>query len=615
MENKIYTIALAGNPNVGKSTLFNSLTGMKQHTGNWPGKTVSGAVGYFNVGEKKIRLVDVPGSYSLEGRSAEEKIAGEYIKGERDFGENRTAADLIAVVCDACTLGRSLILALEIMASGKNVVLCVNLIDEAKSRGVSVNVPALSELLGIPAAAACAVKRGGLYEFLALIDRELENPNPQSQKLIITNAEQRAESAAQIEKLCVKTEGKARRREEILDRFVTGKFFAYPIAAILLLLVFYITLSGAVPISDGLLYLSALAENAVLRLFSHFCVPEIITEAFCYGVLRTTLTVISVMLPPMAIFFPLFTFLEDFGFLGRVAYNFDRFFAAADSCGKQALTMMMSLGCNAAGVTGARIIDSPRERNLAVITASFIPCNGKLPVLAALIGVMLAFSGVSQTLAGAIMALLIILAAAATLLAGKILSKTVLKGESSAFTIELPSYRFPRIGEILVRSVFDRTLFVLGRAVAVAAPAGLVIWVLGKVNLGSESLLAAVTDFLSPIGDFAGMDGVIICAFILSLPAAELTLPLMLMGYAGGGMLSVSEVSCVGDVFAAAGWSIKTALCATIFTLFHAPCATTLLTVKKETGSVFYTFLAAAIPTFIGYSLCVAVNFLFHLFG
>ena len=316
------------------------------------------------------------------------------------------------------------------------------------------------------------------------------------------------------------------------------------------------------------------------------------------------------MLPPMAIFFPFFTLLEDSGYLPRIAYNLDKPFKCAGACGKQALTMCMGFGCNAVGVVGCRIIDSPRERLLAIVTNSFVPCNGRFPTMIALISMFFVSGGfLSSVKSTLLLTLSVLLGILATFASTKLLSMTVLKGEPSSFTLELPPYRRPQIGKTIIRSVFDRTLFVLGRSVAFAAPAGLVIWLLANITVGGASLLSLAASFLDPLGKIMGLDGVILLAFVLALPANEIVIPIIIMSYLSSGTLTdISDLSALRELFIMNGWTLKTALSMLIFTLFHWPCATTLMTVKKETGKLSYTFLSALLPTLFGALLCMLIN-------
>lgn len=596
MKGREYTVALAGNPNVGKSTVFNALTGMKQHTGNWPGKTVSRAEGIFDAGGCRVKLVDVPGTYSLEARSPEEVVAADYLS-----GKGCDAPDGVVVVLDGCCLERSLSFTLSVMSMSDRVVACVNLCDEAERRGIAIDFVKLESMLGVPVV-KCAARNG---EGLDVLKKRLES--------VLENGVSRSAcslTASEIYGECVRVTGDPTERDRRLDRIFTGRYTAMPIAALVLALVFFITLKGAAPLSDGLSGILGLGEGAVRGALLRLGVHSLAVSAICDGVLRVLFWVVSVMLPPMAIFFPLFTIIEDFGYLPRLAYNFDRCFYRCGACGKQALTMMMGLGCNAAGVTGCRIIDSPRERLIAILTNSLTPCNGRFPVIAVFISVIGEVTGIGDApwLHTFLMCLAISLGIFATLGVSKLLSAFVLRGTPSAFTVELPPYRIPKARDVIVRSVFDRTLFVLGRAVVVAAPMGLVIWLLGNVTAGGESLMEHVMGWLEPIARLAGMDGVMLCAFVLALPAAEITVPLMLMGYGASGVLSeVSGSAEAVRILSEAGWSTLTAVCAIIFTLIHWPCSTTVITVYRETGSVRWTALSVLLPTVLGYLLCTAV--------
>ena len=325
--------------------------------------------------------------------------------------------------------------------------------------------------------------------------------------------------------------------------------------------------------------------------------------------------VVSVMLPPMAIFFPLFTLLEDLGYLPRVAFNLDKGFKTAGACGKQALTMCMGLGCGAVGVTGARIIDSPRERLIAIITNSFVPCNGRFPAIIAIATMFLTTGGRFASLQSAlIMTAAIAFSVLMTLLVSRVLSKTVLKGVPASFTLELPPYRIPRVGKVLLRSVLDRTLVVLGRAAAVALPAGIVIWACSNIYIGEETVLKTAASVLEPFARLFGMDGNVLCGFILALPANEIALPIMAMGYSGGALAEISSLSETAALFAANGFGTVNALCTLVFILFHWPCATTILTVRKETKSLKWTVLSVAVPLFTGLFLCFLINMTAKLF-
>ncbi len=620
IEKKRYTVALAGNPNVGKSTVFNALTGMRQHTGNWPGKTVAYAEGLCRGEERDYRLVDTPGAYSLHARSAEEGVTREYLLS----GE----ADAIVAVCDGACLARNLLLVLQLMALCPRVVVCVNLMDEAAARGIYPDISRLGDLLGLPVVGTVARKKKSARTLLQAVDRVLTQPSvpppalaPLLQEYAAAVREGRedhalstalAARAAAIAQAACRGEGEAySRRDRAIDRVVTGRIMAYPVMLLLLFFVLWLTIVAAnypsAWLAGGFAFVSDMLRNGLQQLSA----PPWLCGILVDGVFGVLASVVSVMLPPMAIFFPLFTLLEDSGYLPRLAYNLDRPFAACRACGKQALTICMGLGCNAAGVVGCRIIDSPRERLLAVLTNSLVPCNGRFPALLAL-SFMLLFGvagGFAYSLLSAgMLTFFLLLGVLMTLLATRLLSCTVLRGIPSAFALELPPYRRPQAGRVLVRSLLDRTAAVLSRAVLVAVPAGCLVWLMANITVGGESLLLHAAGFLDPFATLMGLDGVILLAFLLGLPANEIVLPLVMAGYlAAGAPVEIESLHAMRTVFLANGWTPLTALCTAIFFLFHWPCATTLLTVKKETGSWGYTALAALLPTAIGILLCMLV--------
>ena len=683
-------IALAGNPNVGKSTLFNALTGLHQHTGNWPGKTVCTAQGRCSHRGEDFLLVDLPGTYSLMAHSAEEEVARDFLC----FGDY----DAVCVVCDATALERGLNLVLQVLELTGRVVVCVNLMDEARRKGIHLDLPLLSRRLGVPVVGTQARKKKSLSGLLSALDR-VASGREETSPLPLRYPHRMEEAVAALEPLCAPycrgrvsprwlslkllegdqalLEGVARalesglladeelasavraRQEELrrwdmgpehfpdrlvaalasaahtlcqgavtgresgyspldrrLDRLLTSPGTGYPLMLGLLVGVFWLTIVGANYPSQALSALLFGIQDRLTALFAAWGAPDWLHGAVVLGMYRTLAWVVSVMLPPMAIFFPLFTLLEDAGYLPRIAYNLDRPFQRCGACGKQALTMAMGFGCNAAGVVGCRIIDSPRERLLAVLTNSFVPCNGRLPTLIALITMFFVVGGPGSSLLSAgLLTALILIGVGATFAVTKLLSATLLKGVPSSFTLELPPYRRPQLGKTVLRSVFDRTLFVLGRAAAVAAPAGLGLWVLANVQVGGVTLLSHLAGFLDPLGRAMSMDGVILAAFLLGLPANEIVLPIILMAYLSQGSLTqLGELSQLRELLLANGWSWHTAVCMALFTLFHWPCSTTLLTVKKETGSWKWTALAALLPTALGAAACVCLTLVVRIF-
>ena len=648
-----FRVALAGNPNVGKSTLFNALTGLRQHTGNWPGKTVALAQGSSTIGGNTYTLVDLPGTYSLLSHSPEEQVARSFLCQE--------APDAVIAVCDGTALERGLNLVLQILEITPRVLVCVNLLDEAAKKGIGLRLELLAKRLGVPVVGVVARDKGSLENMKTALNDLCLGPDPvpiripyppemeaavekltaggltrfQALKLLegepsllrelglwekrvpvrdfgLDQAKVQDSLASTpvllAEKLCqgVVTYGAGKNgsRDRQADRILTGKYTGTAVMLGLLAFVFWLTIVGANFLSDGLTRLFGLGEEALWGLCQPL--PGWLRGILVQGAWRTTAWVVAVMLPPMGIFFPLFTLLEDVGYLPRIAFNLDKPFHRCKACGKQALTMCMGFGCNAAGVVGCRIIDSPRERLLAILTNSLVPCNGRFPLLITL--VTLFFAGGSSLLQAAIMTAAVAAAVGATLGVTALLSATVLRGQSSAFALELPSYRVPQVGKVLVRSALDRTLFVLGRAAAVAAPAGMVLWILANCRAGGGTLLSCLARALDPMGTFLGLDGVLLLAFVLGLPANEIVLPIALMAY-----LSQSSLQGLGDpaalktVLLANGWCARTAVCTVIFTLFHWPCSTTLLTVYKETNSRRWTALAAILPTALGAILCALV--------
>lgn len=676
-----YRIALAGNPNVGKSTVFNALTGMHQHTGNWAGKTVTSAEGIFEYRDALFQLIDLPGTYSLRANSAEEQVARDYLCFE--------APDAVVIVCDACCLERNLCLVLQVMELSERVIVVVNLADEAEKKGICVDTERLGSLLNVPVVKMSAREGKGIDTLLEALHNVLQQPvshetRPQPDygtvleerlKVLTGLLEQEqlpvpAEWAALrileqdkafaewlthqelpphlLSHICELQDNLSkigwqpeqiqdaviaaiiRHAEEIASQVVCGmaasdqtdrkadkvladKRFGIPIMLALLAGILWMTMIGANYPSTALSTVLFSAGEHIRHLLVVCDVPDWCISVLIDGIFRVLAWVISVMLPPMAVFFPLFTLLEDAGYLPRVAFLMDSHFRKAGTCGKQSLTMCMGLGCNACGVTGCRIIDSPRERMIAILTNCFVPCNGRFPLLIAMISMFFVTGNALDSVLSAVLLLAVILCGVGmTLLVSRILSRTILKGFPSSFTLELPPYRRPQIGKVLVRSVLDRTVFVLGRACAVAAPAGLVIWLLANICIGDASILAHCTAFLDPFAAWFGMDGTILLAFILGFPANEIVIPIILMGYmAQGSLVELDDLHALHTILTEHGWTWVTALCTMLFSLFHFPCSTTVLTIRKETGSLRWTAFSILLPTVCGLVICFAI----HLIG
>lgn len=674
------TVALVGNANVGKSTVFNEITGMKQHTGNWTGKTVDTASGEYYYKFNDYTLVDLPGTYSLLSSSEEERVARDFLIWNK--------VDCVVIVADSTNLLRNLNLVLQTLELTGNAVLLLNLWDESVKRNIIIDKKKLSELLGIPVVSSTARSGKGVNELLEQVHKIVTGdccPEQLRVKYVspIEQAERRCEKglskyfktdidmrflalrvlendpsfnasleknlsggfqddfdvlksreilsrfnfdgenyvqsvtasiSQQAERIFSQSVKQLPSREEkkqnMIDRVLLGRYTAVPAMLLLVGVVLWLTMVGANYPSSILKSAFDAAEAWLASQSLALGIPDVIVNMVVHGVLRVLFWVVAVMLPPMAIFFPLFALLEAYGVLPRIAFNLDRGFEKCGACGKQALTTCMAYGCNAVGVTGCRIIDSPRERLIAIITNSLTPCNGRFPLLIVIISMFFC----DNSFAGAaVMLAFVLLSLAATMLSAKILSSTVLRGEKSAFVLELPPYRRPQFFKVIGETVKEKIVFVLLRAVVVAAPAGLLIWCLANIKAGGSSLLAYLADFLDPTGRFIGLDGVMLLAFILGFPANEIVIPIALMTYlASGNLGDYSSVDALKTILTDNGWTWVTALCAAVFSMFHFPCSTTLLTIWKETRSVKWTALSVIVPLTLGVTVCAVLNFVLN---
>jgi len=722
IEGADHVVALAGNPNTGKTTVFNALTGLRMHTGNWPGKTIARAEGAFSYEGKRFKVVDLPGTYSLLSASPDEEVARGFLL----FGQ----PDVALIVADATCLERNLNLTLQVLQITRRAVMCLNLMDEARAHKIEVDTRQLARELGIPVV-PCAARSGegipellreiaamaarprdpaplrinlaipGLQSALDQLESELReafpdlpqtrwvalrllegdrevvdavksgdlaslsdltdaaedeneggagmNPHPEGRtdeasmspksKHILDTArdlrwrlphnlhdrvtEAMYGEAGRIAGRSVRRLGESSRLawQQRVDRLLTHPVTAFPIMVLVLGAVLWLTIAGANWPSTKLAeWLVGFGHPALANLFESLGAPAWLKGVVVDGMYLATAWVIAVMLPPMAIFFPCFTILEDLGFLPRVAFNLDRLFQKVGAHGKQALTMAMGLGCNAAGVVATRVIDSPRERLIAIITNNFSLCNGRWPTQILLASVFLgavvphAWSG--PVAVGSVL-LVTLLGFGLAFFSSWLLARTLLRGEATSFSLELPPYRPPNILRTIYTSLIDRTLIVLWRAVVFAMPAGAIIWLVSNIPVGDASLAQwLITAFDAP-AQMIGLTGVILLAYLVAIPANEIVIPTILMFTVlvtgqhglgeGAGVMFDGDPEVIRRILLSGGWTTLTAVCLMLFSLCHNPCSTTIYTIYKETKSWKWTTVATFLPLVFGIVICAAV--------
>lgn len=652
-------ILLVGNPNVGKSSIFNILTHSHEHTGNWTGKTVK--LARKNIINTNYTLIDLPGIYSLSSLSDEEIVAKDTLLFEQ--------YEKIIYVMDSSNIEKNLHLLLQILEINKNIILCLNMVDELDIKGIKINDKKLSEILDIKVIRCSASKNIGIKEliesldeenkssynyiydyniekgisdifeyltnqfksrFIALkllekditlvdsiktkykidiIDKDIQN------YLMHVNSEEISDSVSNllnnISKNIYNEVVEISKEKEIgtIDKIFSKKIYALPIMFIIMFGIFFITIVLANYPSELLSLIFNKVEICLVNLSNILKIPSYIYEPIIYGIYRVVSFIVSVMFPPLVIFFFLFTYAEESGILPRLAFNFDKVFKCSGCHGKQALTICSGFGCNACAIVGSRIIDSKRDKLIAILTNSFIPCNGRFPMIIALITMFFTNSN-NKLQVSLYLTLFVILAILISLLTSFILSKTILKGYNGFFILELPDYKKVKFKKVLKNSLVYKSLSILKKAVLVSIPCGIIIYFMTNTTIGNLSLFKIASNFLEPFGKLLGLDGVILLSFFLALPANEIVLPIIIMGYLGSkNVPMISNYLTIKEVLINNSWTYMTALSTILFSIMHFPCGTTLATIKSEVGTkwMIYSFF---IPLVTGILFLFILNLL-----
>lgn len=652
-------ILLVGNPNVGKSSIFNILTHSHEHTGNWTGKTVK--LARKNIINTNYTLIDLPGIYSLSSLSDEEIVAKDTLLFEQ--------YEKIIYVMDSSNIEKNLHLLLQILEINKNIVLCLNMVDELDIKGIKINDKKLSEILDIKVIRCSASKNIGIKELIESLDEEskssynyvydyniekgisdifeyltnqfksrfialkllekditLVDSIKSKYKLDIidkdiqnylmhVNSEEISDGVSNllnnISKKIYNEVVEISKEKEIgtIDKIFSKKIYALPIMFIIMFGIFFITIVLANYPSELLSLIFNKFEICLVNFSNILKIPSYIYEPIIHGIYRVVSFIVSVMFPPLVIFFFLFTYAEESGILPRLAFNFDKVFKCSGCHGKQALTICSGFGCNACAIVGSRIIDSKRDKLIAILTNSFIPCNGRFPMIIALITMFFTNSN-NKLQVSLYLTLFVILAILISLLTSFILSKTILKGYNGFFILELPDYKKVKFKKVLKNSLIYKSLSILKKAVLVSIPCGIIIYFMTNTTIGNLSLFKIASNFLEPFGKLLGLDGVILLSFFLALPANEIVLPIIIMGYLGSkNVPMISNYLTIKEVLINNSWTYMTALSTILFSIMHFPCGTTLATIKSEVGTkwMIYSFF---IPLVTGILFLFILNLL-----